>query len=291
MFEGFWIHGKTGVSHRVYDHAVDLASTPAKFGMTPHEVHAITGGEHFNQYDASANATRGKLIHAATLKGWVRVRKNRNQISVQLHGHAADKLKTVAASLAKTHSDGGSVFVSDFATGFEKHYRDGFHEIHKAIESGEIPNHAGTKQGIGADAQAELGKHSAVLGIPAGLPDHEVRALIRQGLHRRAGIPERKGKVAEADIPSVGAANLEGPDPMVQAATMRLTTAPPDDATRPRILTGDERVAAIRDQMRKNAEAPVKTDQVSPMPAVDNNPPEISTANPGAALQMPPGLR
>jgi hypothetical protein len=194
-FDGFWVNGNTGAGHPVADHALDVLHQPAIYGLTPHDVHGITGGKTtINPGDADADSPRGKLIIAAGQKGWVRVRAFRGAYTLQMHGGAASRVKRVIPFLLKNgmHRN-ADITVSDLATGFHQKY-DGAHEVHRAVAKGEIPDSLSTR-GVGREARA-MGDKAAVDGIPGDLPDHQQRQILRQRLLQRAGVPERRAAAA-----------------------------------------------------------------------------------------------
>lgn len=190
-FDGFWVNGETGAGHSVSDHALDVMHQPAIYGLTPHDVHKITGGKTtINPGDTDPDSARGKLIIAASQKGWVRVRAYRGQYTVQTHGRAASRLKRVIPFLQKNGlGQYSGIRVSDLSTGFEQTY-EGAAAVHRAIKRDEIPDALSTR-GSGAEARA-MGDKDAKLGIPSDLPDNQQRQILRQHLLAKAGIRERK---------------------------------------------------------------------------------------------------
>jgi hypothetical protein len=189
--QGWWMHPGKGVHHLVGDHANEVATSPEKYGVTKAEVEKITGGDPFNQYDPDFQNARGQLIHAATKNGWVRIRSHGNHGSIQLHGNAASKLRTIIPKLGSIHPNLPAVtlHVTDFSTGWGKTYPRA-EEVEHDIRAGNVPDSAG-KAAVGQEAGAALGKNLAKHGVPGDIPEPQQRQILRQRLGQRAGVPAR----------------------------------------------------------------------------------------------------
>jgi hypothetical protein len=195
-FDGYWVNGDTGAGHPVADHALDVLHQPAIYGLTPHDVHKVTGGKTtINPYETDKDSPRGKLIMAAGQKGWVRVRAFKGAYTLQMHGGASSRAKRAIPFLLKNgmHRN-ADITISDLATGFHQKY-EGANAVHRAIAKGEIPDTISTR-GVGREARA-MGDKSAADGVPADLPDQQQRQILRQRLLQRAGMPERRRAAAK----------------------------------------------------------------------------------------------
>lgn len=190
-FEGYWVHGDTGKGHPVNDHALAVMHEPERYGMTHVDVHHITGGKPINQYDTAPESARGQLIKAAADRGWVRVRAMRGSYMMQLSGGAASRASKTMGFLRKNGVHPNSEMrLHDFASGYHQKF-EGMSGVKAAIGRGEVPElHSHTA--VGKEARATLGGKAKVAhGIPLHVDDTQARALLRQHLGARAGIPDR----------------------------------------------------------------------------------------------------
>lgn len=188
---GWWAHPETGAVHVVSDHATEVAMAPERYGLAKDDVRRATGGKEFNQYDTSLEGSRGQLIQAAARKGWVRVRNFGNSTSVQLHGKAATRLRSLVPHLAGMGAavPYTKINASDFATGWQRTYANA-EEMETDIRAGNVPDQEG-REALGREAAASLGKLAVRHGVPGAVPEPQQRQILRQRLGQRSGIPDR----------------------------------------------------------------------------------------------------
>jgi hypothetical protein len=190
LHPGYWLDSKTGKVVSVTEHGSKVMGDPKLFGMTPEDVDGIVGDGLYNPYDGGRASARGKLILAACRNGWVRVRSNGQDWSLQLHGKARSGVTKFLRKFGGDLGQYSNVQVSDFATGFQEVFTpDG---LRQAIASGVLVDTGGAA--VGKDAAAEVGDKAAKSkadAVPVNLPDEVQRATLRGRIGQQAGIPNR----------------------------------------------------------------------------------------------------
>jgi hypothetical protein len=190
LHPGYWLDSKTGRVISVTEHGSQVLGNPKLFGMRPEDVDAIVGDGLYNPYETGKASARGKLILAACRNGWVRVRSNGQEWSLQLSGKARSGVMKFLRKFAGDLGEYSPIQVSDFATGFQQVFTPD--TLRAAVANGTLVDAGG--QAVGRDAAAEVGDKAAkgrADAIPSHLPDETQRATLRARIGQAAGIPSR----------------------------------------------------------------------------------------------------
>lgn len=187
---GWWLSAKNGKLIKVDEHGSYVLGHPGVFGITQEELDKVLGDNVYNAYDTGKGSIRGKLIVLAARKGWVRVRTNSIQWSLQLYGTAKSGTQMFVKKLGDWPGPNSPFQISDFATGLQDTFP--YSKVPTALKDGTLVDAGSSKQAVGRDAAAETGEKEdkkRADGIPANLSDEMKRRVMRGRIGQKAGIP------------------------------------------------------------------------------------------------------